>query len=189
MAWTIWLTGLPASGKSTLAWRLKRRLGDRGVVTAVLDSDELRPLLAPGASYTAAERDAFYLRLVALAAWLSRQGVNCIIAATGNRRRYRDAARAQLRPFAEVWVRCPRDVCEQRDPKGLYARARGGSIRDVPGIDVPYEPPLAPDLVVDTSGHDPSAAVEAILTGIAFLEQPLVETHAAHAGPTVVDAR
>src|SRR5690349_3520820 len=100
--WVVWLTGLPASGKTTLAYAL-------------------RGMLLPNSNYTPAERDWFYNRLSELAIWLARGGEHVIIAATGSRRCYREAARARLGPrFAEVWVCCPAEVCRSRDLKGLY---------------------------------------------------------------------
>src|SRR5689334_9874686 len=109
--WTIWLTGMPGSGKTMLAQAIRQGLCQQGVAAVLLDSDELRRLVTPDATYAPAERDWFYNRLVELAAWLADAGDNVIIAATGNRRAYRAAARARLAPdFAEVWVRCPIDV-------------------------------------------------------------------------------
>jgi adenylylsulfate kinase len=97
------------------------------------------------AQYAPAERDWFYNRLVELAVWLVRAGEHVLIAATASRRNYRDVARTQLGPrFAEVWVRCPVEVCRVRDPKGLYGRAAAGMIHGLPGVDVPYEAPEAP---------------------------------------------
>jgi adenylylsulfate kinase len=169
--WALWLTGPPASGKTTIARALQRRLGGLGVVAAVLDSDDLRPLLAPAGGYSPAERDAFYQQLVELAAWLAREGINVIIAATGHRRAYRNRARAALAPFAEVWVRCPLDVCQARDPKGLYVQAQEGAITQLPGVGTPYEPPSAPDLILDSDLVDAPQAAELLLAGIPFLER------------------
>jgi adenylylsulfate kinase len=169
--WALWLTGLPAAGKTALARALWRRLVDLGVAVVVLDSDEVRPILTPTPTYSAGERDRFYHGLVDLAALLARYGVNVLIAATGNRRAYRQAARDQLARFAEVWVRCPLAVCQARDPKGLYARAAGGAIRGLPGIDAPYEPPGHPEVVVDTDRHSVDEAVDQILASIPFLKR------------------
>jgi adenylylsulfate kinase len=167
--WAIWLTGLPASGKTTLAHGLRQRLGELGVTAALLDSDELRPIVAPGAAFSPAERDEFYLRLVRLAGLLTRDGVNVVIAATGNRRAHRDCAAGVLAPFAEVWVRCPLELCRERDPKGLYAAAAAGAITNLPGVDAAYEPPLAPAVAVDTDRQSVAEAVEAILAGVPFI--------------------
>jgi adenylylsulfate kinase len=130
--WVVWLTGLLASGKTTLACALRSKLGACGISTILLDSGTLRGVLLPNSSYAPTERDWLYNRLVELAAWLARAGEHVIIAATGNRRHYREAARAQLGPcFAEVWLRCPLDICRARDVKGLYSRAATAARRSV----------------------------------------------------------
>ena len=167
--WALWLTGPPAAGKTTIARALHRTLAARGIVAALLDSDELRPIIAPGAGYGPADRDDFYARLVALAATLTGDGVNVIIAATGQCRAYRDAARARLAPFAEVFVAAPLAVCAARDPKGLYARARAGAISSLPGADAPYEPPLHPEVTVDTTALSVDAAVRVVCGAVPWL--------------------
>ncbi len=173
--WVVWLTGLPASGKTTLACALRRTLNARGISAIVLDSDALRHMLLPNSSYAPAERDWFYNRLVELAVLLAHKGEHVIIAATGNRRYYRAAARAQLGPrFAEVWVRCPADVCRARDPKGLYSRAAAGVIRNLPGVDAPYETPERPEAVVDTEHQTPEQAAEIVLASLPFVHDAAI---------------
>jgi adenylylsulfate kinase-like enzyme len=103
---------------------------------------------------------------VRLAGLLTRDGVNVVIAATGNRRAHRECAARVLAPFAEVWVRCPLELCRERDPKGLYAAAAAGAISDLPGADAVYEPPLTPAVTVDTDRQSVAEAVEAILAGV-----------------------
>ncbi len=92
-----------------------------------------------------------------------------IVAATSNRRAHRDQARNRLPRFLEIWVRCSLAVCQARDPKGLYAQAAAGEIVDFPGLDAPYEPPLRPDLVVDSEAETPQAAADRILVSFPFL--------------------
>lgn len=167
--WAIWITGLPASGKTTLARALQARLRAGGVAALVLDSDELRPVLAPAAGYGPADRDGFYAQLAALAALLCREGANVLIAATAQRRAYRDAARSAIPIFAEVWAQCPLDVCRARDPKGLYARAAAGALRDLPGPQAAYEPPPAAEVCVDTSREPAAQAAARIIAALAFL--------------------
>jgi adenylylsulfate kinase len=168
--WAIWLTGLPASGKTALAQALRRKLSEHGVAAIVLDSDELRRVMTPNASYAPAERDWFYDRLVELADWLTGAGENVIIAATGSRRCYRAAARARMAPrFAEIWLRCPKDICRSRDRKGLYLRAEAGLLSNLPGADAPYEPPEAPEVVVDTSQQTPEQAADLVLAALPLL--------------------
>jgi adenylylsulfate kinase len=167
--WTVWLTGLPASGKTTIALRLQQALSECGIMAILLDSDAVRAILTPLPRYSAAERDDFYARLALLAGLLTAQGINVIIAATANRRAHRDQARNSLPRFLEIWVRCSLAICQARDPKGLYAKAAAGEISDFPGLDAPYEPPLHPDLVVDSGVQTPQAAVDAILAAFPFL--------------------
>jgi adenylylsulfate kinase len=173
--WTIWLTGLPASGKTTLARAIHAKLQQCGIVAAVLDSDSMRAILCPTSDYTAAERDMFYQQLTALAVHLTADGVNVLIAATAHRRAYRQHARAQLQPFAEVWVRCGLDVCRARDPKRLYQRAAAGEAPNLPGMGVPYEPPEQPEVVVDTDRMTPDAAAGAVLIGVPWLRDAVLD--------------
>jgi len=144
----VWLTGLPASGKSTIATALTAQLAQRGVRAAVLESDELRRILTPQPTYSPQERDTFYAALTHIARLLSEQGVPVILDATAHRRAYRDTARAILPRFIEVFVDCPLEVCKQRDPKGIYRGARADLSNHVPGLNDPYEPPLNPDITV-----------------------------------------
>lgn len=174
--WILWLTGLPASGKTTVARALKHKLSERGVAAILLDSDEVRRILVPNAGYTPAERDQFYARLVDFAAGRARAGEHVIIAATGSRRCYRAAARAQFARFAEVWVRCPAAICRARDPKGLYAQASASAISNLPGSDAGYEPPEAPEAIVDTDRQTPEQAAETVLTSIPFLWDKAIGT-------------
>lgn len=155
----IWLTGLPASGKSTLAAALTGALLDRGLRAEVLESDALRRALTPHPTYTGAERDAFYAAIVHLAEGLIERGTSVIIDATGHRRVYRDDARARLPRFLEVFVDCPIDVCASRDPKGLYRAAPP----TLPGTGVPYEAPLSPEIVVHADRELPMDAAARIL--------------------------
>lgn len=163
----IWLTGLPASGKTTLARALQARLAQAGIATQLLDSDALRRVLTPNPTYAPAERDHFYGVLAWLAALLTANGVNVIIAATAAQRAYRDAARAQIARFAEVYVSTPLDVCAARDPKGLYAQAASNSASRLPGRGVAYEPPLRPEVTFDTQGLTPADAATQLWQALA----------------------
>jgi adenylylsulfate kinase len=97
---------------------------------------------------------------------LVRHGVPVIVDATANRRAYRDRARAAIPPFLEVHVHCPLAVCQARDPKGIYRRGTAGSSQDVPGVSAPYEPPSAPEAVVDGEKNDPAVAAERIVSAL-----------------------
>lgn len=159
----IWLTGLPASGKTSLAVAMQEQLAVQRISTVLLDSDDLRQVLTPEPTYTREERTWFYGVLVHLAALLTRSGVNCLIAATGNLHAYRDAARRQIPRFAEVYLQCPLLICQQRDPKGLYALAGQDMVDFLPGVGVPYEPPFAPEVVVDMARLLPQAAAASVI--------------------------
>lgn len=167
--WTVWLTGLPGSGKTTLARTLQRRLRALGAAPMLLDSDELRLILAPAVGYDEAGRDRFYGALVDLVVLLQRDGASILVAATAPRRRYREAARARLKPFAEIWVRCPLAVCRSRDPKGLYAQAAAGQLQTLPGLNAEYEAPLNAEIVVDTDQFDLETAADQVLAKLAGL--------------------
>jgi len=146
------------------------------VECVILDSDEVRQVLTPNPTYTSEERDRFYRGLVDLAHLLTDYGVNVIIAATGSWRAYREAARKQLHPFVEVYVRCPVEVCRQRDPKGLYARADAGEITHLPGVGVPYEEPENPAVIVDTDVLSPEEAADRVIAAVPMIIHPSQRT-------------
>jgi adenylylsulfate kinase len=163
-AFAVWLTGLPASGKSTVARALAAELAGKGIRAAVLESDAVRREITPDATYGEAERDAFYATVAYLARMLVLHGVPVIVDATANRRAYRDRAREGIPLFLEVHIRCPLAVCQARDPKGIYRRGADGTARNVPGVSAPYEPPLEPEVVVDGERDDPAVAVGRIIS-------------------------
>lgn len=154
----VWFTGLPSSGKSTLARRVQRRLARAGRASLVLDGDELREVLG-ATSYGPEDRERFYRSLAELAGLIARQGVVALVAATAPHRRDRDRARRMIeRGFVEVWVSTRPEDCEARDPKGLYAQARRDPANQLPGVGVAYEPPLAPEVIADGGCDDAAAA-------------------------------
>jgi adenylylsulfate kinase len=165
-AFAVWLTGLPASGKSAIAARLKTRLAESGLSVEVLESDAVRTLVTPSPTYSAEERGLFYRTLAFYGSRLVAHGVPVIFDATANRRAYRDLARALIRNFVEVAVVCPLDVCRQRDKKGTYGRGLAGRSTTVPGLQEPYEPPLKPELTVETTGTTPEAAADLVLEAL-----------------------
>jgi adenylylsulfate kinase len=157
----VWITGLPASGKSSLARELRLRLLELGRSACVLDGDEVRGALVPPPGYDATSRDRFYETLARLAAMLACQGLDVIVAATAHRVAWRERARRLAPRFVEAFVATPADECARRDPKGLWAAAQRDEIQGLPGGGAAYEPPERPD-VIATGGHDASA-VEAIV--------------------------
>jgi adenylylsulfate kinase len=166
-AFAIWVTGLPASGKSTLVAALTTRLKARGVDVAVLESDALRPVLTPSPRYDEEERETFYRQMVWVGALLTRHGVPVIFDATANRRSYRKAARQEIPRFLEVYVATPLAACMARDPKGIYRQAREGSATAVPGLQATYEPPEHPDVTIRGDRDTPEAAAERVIAKLA----------------------
>lgn len=170
-AFAVWITGLPASGKSTVARALKAQLAARGIDAAVIESDRLRRVLTPQPSYSRAERDHFYRAMIYIGRLLVEHGVPVIFDATANRRVWRDQAREQIPRFLEVYAECPLEICMARDPKGIYRRGRTAA-GTVPGLHEPYEPPENPEIVIHSDRDDPEdAAAEIILklVGVGFV--------------------
>jgi adenylylsulfate kinase len=157
-AFGVWITGLPASGKSTITRALVRELAFRGVDVEVLESDTLRQVLTPYPTYSAEERETFYRSMTNIGSLLVKHGVSVIFDATANRRAYRAAARSVIERFIEVHVDCALEVCMARDPKGIYRKAQSGQASTVPGVQAAYEPPEHPDVVVSGSGEASEAA-------------------------------
>jgi adenylylsulfate kinase len=157
----IWLTGLPSSGKSTLAEWVRKELERRATPCCVLDGDEVRAALVPAPSYDSGDRAAFYATLANLAALLARQGLVVLVPATANRRAYREHARKAAPRFVEVYVSTPHEECARRDTKGLYARASAGTVAELPGVGSAYEPPLTPEVVAPRGADE--AAVRHVL--------------------------
>ena len=151
---TLWLTGLSGAGKSTLATELTQQLRARGVKVEVLDGDQVRTNLSAGLGFSKADRDTNIRRIGYVCRLLSRNGVAAISAAISPYREVRDEVRRLVEEdgaaFIEVFVNCPIEVLAARDPRGLYKRALAGEIKGFTGIDDPYEPPLAPDVVVES---------------------------------------
>lgn len=168
-AFAVWITGLPASGKSTIAAKLIAQLSDRGVDVALLESDELRTIFTPHPRYDPEERDIFYRQMVYVGVLLTQHGVPVIFDATANRRVYRDWARQQISKFVEAYVECPLATCMGRDPKGIYRRAREGEAQTVPGLQTTYEVPEKPEVVLHGDRDTPEDAAGRVITKLAEL--------------------
>ena len=147
---TIWFTGFSGAGKSTLSETLELRLRERGRNVEILDGDIVRTHLSKGLGFSKEDRDTNIKRIAFVCGLLTRNGVACISAAISPYRETRDWARSYIGNFVEVYVKCPIEVCRQRDVKGLYRLADEGKIRGFTGIDDPYEEPLHPELIVET---------------------------------------
>jgi adenylylsulfate kinase len=163
-AFAVWITGLPASGKSTIVAKLVARLNARGVDVAVLESDELRKVFTPRPRYDPEERDTFYRQIVYVGVLLTRHGVPVIFDATANRRVYRCWARQEIPKFVEAYVECPLATCIARDPKGIYRQAREGKAKTVPGLQMAYEAPEKPDVVLHGDRDAPEDAAWRVIT-------------------------
>jgi adenylylsulfate kinase len=162
-AFAIWITGLPASGKSTIVAALTPRLEALGLRVEVLESDAVRRSLTPNPTYSHQERDLFYRALAFFGSRLVAHGITVIFDATANRREYRALARGLIPRFMEVAVECPLEVCMARDQKGTYGKALAGESTTVPGLQETYEPPPQPDVLIESATTKPEVAAEQIV--------------------------
>ncbi|GAB6148231.1 adenylyl-sulfate kinase [Stetteria hydrogenophila] len=164
----VWLTGLPGSGKTTLARGVAERLRAAGYRVEVLDGDWARATVSEGAGFTREERRRHLRRIAWIARLLARNGVIVLCSFVSPYRSVRREVRGIVEeegiPFIEVYVKASLETVMRRDPKGLYARALRGEVKHMTGVDDPYEPPEEPDLVVDTEKVTVEEGVEAILS-------------------------
>src|SRR5437879_6982031 len=147
---TIWFTGLPSAGKSTLAQAVEQRLRGRGRGVEVLDGDVVRTHLSKGLGFSREDRDTNIKRIAFVCSLLTRNGVVCISAAIAPYQEAREWARKEIGNFVEVYVKCPLEVCRQRDVKGLYKLVDEGKIKNFTGVDDPYEEPEHTELIIET---------------------------------------
>jgi adenylyl-sulfate kinase len=160
---TVWLTGLPCSGKSSIAGLVAAELEARGRRVEVLDGDVVRAHLSKGLGFSRDDRDTNVRRIGFVAQLLTRNGVIVVVAVISPYAQARGEVRQVIGSFVEVHVRCPLSECERRDVKGLYAKARAGQIESFTGVTDPYEVPEAPELVLDTLQQTPEESVQALL--------------------------
>jgi adenylyl-sulfate kinase len=163
---TIWLTGLPSSGKSTLAELLGKRLRGDNYPVQILDGDEVRLRLSKGLGFSRPDRDENIRRIAYVAKVLTRVGAVAITAAISPYRAVRAEAREEIKDFVEVYVACPLEECIRRDVKGLYRKALRGEIPAFTGVSDPYEPPEAPEVIVETHRETSEESVEKILQSL-----------------------
>ncbi|MEG4344780.1 adenylyl-sulfate kinase [Microcoleus sp. A003_D6] len=159
----LWFTGLSGSGKTTITKALEPELKARGCKVEILDGDVVRTNLSKGLGFSQEDRDTNIRRIGFVANLLSRNGVVAITAAISPYRSIRDEIRAIEPNFVEVYVTAPLEVCEGRDVKGLYAKARAGEIKGFTGIDDPYEEPLNPEIICYTERESVEESVKKVL--------------------------
>ncbi len=166
MPWVIWITGLPGSGKSTVALTVKEKIPD----AVILRMDELRKIITPEPTYSDAEREHVYRALVFTAKTLYELGHNVIIDATGNKKCWRELARELVPDFFEIYLKCPLELCMEREkaridthaaPTKIYEKGKAGW--PVPGVKVPYEEPEKPEIIIDTEKESSATATEKIV--------------------------
>ena len=170
---TIWFTGLSGAGKSTLAEVIERRLKEQGRNVEILDGDIVRTHLSKGLGFSREDRDTNIKRIAFVCSLLTRNGVVCISAAIAPYREAREWARREIGDFVEVYLKCPIEVCRQRDVKGLYKLVDEGKIKNFTGVDDPYEEPETPELVVETDKESVEESVSRIfakLVELGYLE-------------------
>jgi adenylylsulfate kinase len=166
----IWFTGLSGSGKSTIAQVVEDKLVDAGVPVEMLDGDVVRENLSKGLGFSKEDRDINIRRIAFVAHLLQRNGVFVITAAISPYRAIRDEARAMIKDFVEVFADAPLDVCEERDVKGLYAKARAGVIKEFTGVSDPYEPPANPEVTCCTDRESVEESAQKVLDKLVELK-------------------
>jgi adenylyl-sulfate kinase len=169
-AFTVWFTGLPASGKTTLARLLERRLLALPSRVEVLDGDLVRTNLSKGLGFSKEDRDENVRRIGFVCQLLSRNGIIAVVAVVSPYRRAREEVRSSLRNFVEIHMDCPLQVLINRDPKGLYKKAIVGDIDHFTGISDPYEPPQAPELTIHSDRERVEESLDRIWTTLQNLK-------------------
>lgn len=160
---TVWFTGLSGAGKTTIRMAVEKELRSQGYKVEVLDGDIVRQNLTKGLGFSKADRDENIRRIGFVSHLLTRNGVIVLVSAISPYRDIRDEVRHKIGDFVEVYVNAPLEVCEQRDVKGLYEKARAGEIKHFTGIDDPYEPPLNPEVECETHLHTLEECVTQVL--------------------------
>jgi adenylyl-sulfate kinase len=173
---TVWITGLPGSGKATLARTLEERLLERGLAVERLDGGEIRTRWLPGLGCSTKDREGFIRFLGHVCTLLTRNGVITIAAAVSPYQELRNELRAAIGRFVEVYLKCPVAICEQRDTTGAYQKARSGQIKEFTGVSAAYEEPTNPELLLETDKESPEACCEKIIQTLEILGYiPMVE--------------
>jgi len=166
---TLWFTGLSGAGKTTIAHLVEQELRDRGVPVEVLDGDVVRTNLSKGLGFSKEDRDENIRRIGFVCHLLSRNGVATIAAAISPYREIRDEVIEKIGDFVEVYVKCPVEVCAQRDVKGLYEKAFRGEIPQFTGVSDPYEPPVKAEVVAETDQEAPEQSAAKVIASLESL--------------------
>jgi adenylyl-sulfate kinase len=166
---TIWLTGLPGSGKTTIAVALRGLLRSRGYIVELFDGDELRSTVSRDLGFDKADRIEHVSRVAGLAETATNEGKVALVALIAPYRETRERVRSRIARFMEIYVHCPQEELIRRDPKGLYKKALRGEVQNFTGISDPYEPPLSPEVSIDTTQVHVDEAVAQIVKAASHL--------------------
>ena len=158
----IWLTGIPGSGKTTLALELQKFYQKKGLPIEILDGDEIRKTLSKDLGFSPEDRKEHNRRVIFVAQILAKNGITTIVPLISPYRETRANARKEIPNFVEVWVKASVDECKKRDPKGLYKKALAGEIKNLTGLQAPYEEPENAELVLDTEKHSVEESTDLI---------------------------
>jgi adenylyl-sulfate kinase len=167
---TLWFTGLSGAGKSTISERIFERLRSEGAKVELLDGDVVRTHLSKGLTFSKEDRDINIRRIGFVCELLSRNGVIALVAAISPYREVREEVRSRIANFVEIYVHCPIDVLAERDVKGLYKKALAGEISSFTGVTDPYEPPINPEVTVDSSKESVEHSVDKVWAKLCELE-------------------
>ncbi len=162
----IWLTGIPASGKTTLAEGLKNYYEKQGTPVEILDGDEIRKSLSKDLGFSPEDRKEHNRRVIFVAKILAKNGVVTLVPLISPYRETREYARKEIPKFVEVWVKTSVEECKKRDPKGLYKKAQAGEIKNLTGLQAPYEEPQNAELVLETEKHTVEESIELIYSTV-----------------------
>ncbi len=162
----IWLTGIPGSGKTTIGLELQKFYEKKGLLIEILDGDEIRKTLSKDLGLSPEDRKEHNRRVIFVAQILAKNGITTIVPLISPYRETRAFARKEIPNFIEVWIKASVDECIKRDPKGLYKKALAGEIKNLTGLQAPYEEPENPELIIDTEKHSVDESIEMIISTV-----------------------